>query len=367
MNTAIDDTVNKLIFCSFAKMTKEKTEDEILLIKLCKGLMEICDRIHRNEAAYLVENSQPFPQPLYEAFEKLSIKWILRDGVMRHRSILNLVEAARKSVKAVEPDFCEYFDDPDEPFIEDMTRPSDECEEYASEYSLSLEIDNNQSYILQLMQEIQISGLPDSTYTVFRRFIAKNPFASEQKIAILVDDYPEIKQVKAFLDKAYRDAPPQSDSMPLCQTCGGYLDCAARELGYCKPLNRRVDKAPILDTVICLIRPSLIELRLEKKIIQMGLEVELWPELDKADLKITFPDGQFWLIDAKDWKSATKLARELNQDTIDDIGQSQSFFVVPDYRLKKLKDQAIFQTKYKGNIPLISESELINRVKRELK
>jgi|GEM_PF-3916211 hypothetical protein len=156
-------------------MTKEKTEDEILLIKLCKGLMDICDRIHRNEPAYLVENSQPFPQPLYEAFEKLSIKWILRDGKMRHLSILNLVEAARESVEAVEPEFCEYFDYPDEPLIEEMTRPSDECESYASKYSLSLEIDNNQSYIKQLMAEIQKQDLPNSTYTIFRRFIAENP------------------------------------------------------------------------------------------------------------------------------------------------------------------------------------------------
>ncbi len=349
-------------------MVREKTEEEILLIKLCKGLTEICDRINRNEPAYLVENPQPFPRPLYEAFEKLSIRWILRDGVMRHPSILNLVEAARNSVAAVEPDFCEWFDFPDDPLIERMTKPSDECEEYAREYSLSLEIDNNQSYIPQLMNEIKKYDLPYSTYTVFRRFIAENPFPSELDIALLTNNHPEIERVKEYLDKAYRDAPPQSDVMPLCKTCGGYLDCAAREIeGCCEPLDRRVDKAPIIDTVICLIRPSLIELRLAKKFEELGLEVELWPELDTADLKITFPGGKFWAIDAKDWGSATKLAKELNQDTIPNFGQSKSFFVVPDYRLKKLEFQAIFKSKYTGSIPLISESEVIKRVKRELK
>lgn len=327
-------------------MTKEKTEDEILLIKLCKGLIEVGDRINRGEPAYLVDHSQPFPQPLYEAFEKLSIKWILRDGGMRHPSILNMVEAARKSVEAVEPDFCEWVDFPDEPLIEDMTRPSDECEEYASEYSFSLDIDNNQSYIPRLMEEIRRFDLPHSTYTIFRRFIAENLFPSESDIAILRDNHPEIERVKEFLSKPYRDAPPQSDSKPLCKTCGGYLDCAAREIGYCKPLDRKVDKAPILDTVISVIRPSFIELRLDKKFKDMGLEIELWPELDTADLKITFPDGKFWAIDAKDWGSATKLARKLNQDTIQNFGQSKSFFVVPDYRLNKLKYQAIFQSKY---------------------
>jgi len=349
-------------------MAIEKTEEEILLIKLCKGLTEICDRINRNEPAYQVGNSQPFPQPLYEAFEKLSIRWILRDGLMRHPSVLNMVEAARESVEAVEPNFCEWVDFCDEPLIENGTKLSDECEEYAVEYSFSLEIDNNQSYIPQLMNEIKKYELPYSTYTVFRRFIAKNPFPSELDIALWLDNHPEIERVKDYLSKAYRDAPPHSDDMPLCKTCGGYLDCAAREIdGCCEPLDRRVDKAPIIDTVICLIRPSLIELRLAKKFTEMGLEVELWPELDTADLKIIFLDGKFWAIDAKDWGSATKLARELNQDTIPNFGQSQSFFVVPDYRLNKLEFQAIFDSKYQGEIPLISESELIKRVERELK
>ncbi|MDJ0648293.1 MAG: hypothetical protein QNJ60_06250 [Xenococcaceae cyanobacterium MO_188.B19] len=349
-------------------MTKEKSKDEILLIKLCQGFIKICDRINRGEPAYLVNDDQPFPQPLYEAFEELSIRWILRDGVMRHPSILNMVEAARNSVEAVEPDFSELVDFPDQPLLEEMTRASEECEEYASEYSLSLEIDNNQSYIPRLMNEIKKFNLPHSTYTIFRRFIAENPFPSELDLALLRSQNPEIERVKEFLGEAYQDAPPQSDAMPLCKTCGGYLDCAAREIeGCCEPLDRRVEKVPIPDTVICLIRPSLIELRLNKKFEEMGLEVELWPNLDQADLKITFPNQEVWAIDAKDWGSATKLARELNQDTIPNIGQSKSFFVVPDYRFNKLKYQAIFASKYTGKIPLISESEIIKRVKRNLK
>ncbi|WP_107669983.1 hypothetical protein [Cyanothece sp. BG0011] len=349
-------------------MTEKHTEEEILFIKLCKGLVEICDRINRGEPAYLVNDYQPFPQPLYEAFEQLSIKWILRDEKMRHPSILNMVEAARHSVEAVEPDFCQWVDFPDEPLIEDMIQPSEECEDFASDYSLSLEIDNNQSYILRLMDEIKKYDLPLQTYTIFRRFIAENPFPSEFDQALLLDKHPEIERVKDLLEEAYQPAPPQSHDMGLCKKCGGYLDCAAREINECcEPLEQKVDKSPIIDTVYCLIRPSLIELRLAKIIKEMGLEVELWPELDKADLKITFPDGKIWAIDAKDWGSATRLARKLNQDKIPDIGQSQSFFVVPDYRLKKLQDQAIFKSKYQGNIEVISESELIKRIKKELK
>ncbi|WP_371357624.1 hypothetical protein [Hydrocoleum sp. CS-953] len=172
--------------------------------------------------------------------------------------------------------------------------------------------------------------------------------------------------------EAYREAPPQSQSVPLCKVCGGYLDCAAREIeGCCEPLERRVDRTPIVDTVICVIRPSFIELRLVETLEKIGkkhgLQVELWPQMDKADLTVTLPKGDVWAIDAKDWGSATKLAKELNEDTIPDIGQSQSFFVVPDYRWNDLKYQAAFKSRYQGNIPVLSESEFIKRIKKEIK
>lgn len=344
------------------------SEDEILFIKLCKGLVQICDRINRGNPAYLVDNSQPFPQPLYEAFQGLSRKWILRDKKMRHAAILCLVEAARKSVETVEPVFSEFVDFPEEPLIEDMTSPSEECEAWASEYALNLEREQNQSYIPRLMAEIERLSLPHSVYTRFRRFIAENPFPSELTIARFRADNPDMEPIQDLLRQAYRDTPPQSESIPLCKICGGYLDCAARGIdGCCEPLEERVDKAPIEDTVICLIRPSLIELRLAKTLEKMKLQVELWPELDKADLKVTLPTGEIWAIDAKDWGSATKLARELNQDTIPDIGQSQSFFVMPDYRWNDMAYQAAFKSRYRGFIPVLSESQLMKRIKEDLK
>ena len=340
-------------------------ENDVLFIKLCEGVVKICDRINRGDPAYIVDASHRFPQPLYEAFQSLSLKWIQRDGQMRYPSILCLIEAARESVEAIEPEFSELVDFPDEPLIENKTHPSEECETWASEYSLSLVRDLNQSYIPRLMAEIQKRSLPYITYTLVRRFIAENPFPAEVELAQLKLENPEVEPVFNFLMEAYREAPPQSKSMPLCKTCGGYLDCAAKDIeGCCEPLEKQIDKAPIEDTVICVIRPSLIELRLARKLESMGLQVELWPELDKADLKIVLSTGKFWAVDAKDWGSATKLARSLNEDKIPDIGQSQSYFVVPDYRWNNVKYRAAFQALYKKqSIPVLSESELIQRVK----
>ncbi|WP_013323625.1 hypothetical protein [Gloeothece verrucosa] len=340
------------------------SKEQILFIKLCKGLVQICDRINRGEPAYLVDASQPFPKPLYEAFQELSLKWILRDGKMRHPSILCMIEAARDKVEAVEPEFIECVDFPDEPLIENMTRPSEECEAWASKYAINLERDQNQSYIPRLIQEIERLSLPYSTYPLFRKFIAENQFPSDFDLTRFGSDNPNIRPVQELVRQAYREAPPQSVSMPLCKTCGGYLDCAARDIeDCCEPLDRRVDRVPTEDTVICLIRPSFLELRLARILEEMGLQVELWPDLDKADLRVKFPTGEVWALDAKDWGSATLLAIELNQDTIPDLGQSQSFFVVPDYRWQKLAYQAAFESRYKNDISVLSESELIKRAR----
>ena len=343
--------------------SKKFTETEILFIHLCKGLVQICDRINQGNPAYQVSSPQPFPKPLYDAFQTLSLKWIRRDKKMRHPSILCMVEAARKSVEDLEPDFKELVDYEDEPLIERMTHPSEECEAWASEYSLSLERDQNQSYIPRLIIEIERLSLPHSTYTLFRQFIAENPFPTDAQLAILRDQHPNIEPVFDLLMEAYREAPLQSLSTQLCKTCGGYLDCAARDLeGCCELLEIKVNRAPIEDTVICLIRPSLVELRLVDKLKQLGLDVELWPSLDKADLKIQLPSGDIWAVDAKDWGSATKLAIELNQDTIPDIGQSQSFFVLPDYRLNNLRYKAAFTSKYQGTVSVLSESDFIRKI-----
>lgn len=109
-------------------------EDEILFIKLCKGLVQVCDRMNRGEPAYQVDASQPFPQTLYAAFQALSLKWILRDGRMLHPSILCMVEAARKAVEVVEPTFSEFVDFSEDPLIESKSRPSEECIGWASEF-----------------------------------------------------------------------------------------------------------------------------------------------------------------------------------------------------------------------------------------
>ena len=348
--------------------TKQFTKTEIIFIKLCHGLVQTCDRINQGQPAYKVDYSQPFPQSLHEAFQTLSMKWIRQEEhKLRHPSILCMIEAARRSVSEIDPAFEDFVDFPDQPLVERMSHPSEECEAWASEYGLSLERDQNQSYIPRLMNEIKRFGLPESTYTHFRRFIAENPFPTDADLAMLKHRCSDIEPVSNLLLEAYREPPTLPSSVSLCKTCGGFLDCAAKTVaGCCEKLETSVTRVPIPDTVICLIRPALIEMRLFKALQKLGLEVDLWPSLDQVDIAIKFLTGEMWALDAKDWGSATRLARELEQETIPDVGQSRSFFVIPDYRWNDLAYRSTFLSRYHKSIPVLSEQMLLAKAEENI-
>jgi hypothetical protein len=61
------------------------------------------------------------------------------------------------------------------------------------------------------------------------------------------------------------------------------------------------------------------------------LRIEMWPDFDAYDLRVTFPDGHVWGIDVKDWASPVLLgrrARPLPATPVHDEG----FWVVPRHR-----------------------------------
>ena len=80
-------------------------------------------------------------------------------------------------------------------------------------------------------------------------------------------------------------------------------------------------------------RPGKVELRLGEKLKRLGLEeVKLYPELDKYDLHLVFPDGTVWAVDVKFWESAYNLAKKVDKPIprLNSQPYNESFFVFPD-------------------------------------
>ncbi|MFI8991584.1 hypothetical protein ACIG63_42595 [Streptomyces antimycoticus] len=82
--------------------------------------------------------------------------------------------------------------------------------------------------------------------------------------------------------------------------------------------------------------PGLVEIALFDALSLRGLPVELWPELDAYDLRVTAgPDGAEFRIDVKDYTSAILLAKKVQADGGDRGGAE--WLVVPDYRASSLE------------------------------
>ena len=71
--------------------------------------------------------------------------------------------------------------------------------------------------------------------------------------------------------------------------------------------------------------PGLEELDLERRLVKLGADVELWPYVDRYDLDVR-RGGQHWRVDVKDHASVPRLARHL----ADRPASESIWIVVPD-------------------------------------
>jgi len=87
--------------------------------------------------------------------------------------------------------------------------------------------------------------------------------------------------------------------------------------------------------------PGRVEVALARRMGVLGLETTLWPEFDAYDLRVTFPSGESWAADVKDWARPLALARHL--DKVPELFSasppwSRAFFVVAQDRLRQRPD-----------------------------
>jgi len=80
---------------------------------------------------------------------------------------------------------------------------------------------------------------------------------------------------------------------------------------------------------------------LEAALRERGLQVELWPEFDRYDLRLRFADGEAWAVDVKDWAEPSLLARRVNAQAAPFTSGprwSRAFFVFPQERQRERPD-----------------------------
>ncbi len=195
-------------------------------------------------------------------------------------------------------------------------------------------------------------GSEHDIYVRTRRFIIEHATLTHFEWTKAVNE-PEFSAVAELLREAYQEAPSHlihKGAFQCCENCGGILErdgkrwsCEERECRQ-QPqirLGRQIkgDRAMILKRSLrrYIAAPGRLELRLAKQLEGMGIGVELYPVLDKYDLRLTFPDGAIWAVDVKDWGDPFRLGRRVTP--IPQIPPwDRAFFVFPDERLNQRSD-----------------------------
>lgn len=81
--------------------------------------------------------------------------------------------------------------------------------------------------------------------------------------------------------------------------------------------------------------PGRLEMAIASLCDELGLTYELWPLLDRYDVRITMPDGAVWQIDAKDYKKPQHLITAILTDEdfpcgVPGADYERAYYVVPD-------------------------------------
>lgn len=162
------------------------------------------------------------------------------------------------------------------------------------------------------------------TYVELRKLLIEKPvIRTDELFRKLVS--PSLRQVKDYLDQLYVTLTnfQQEKIYYQCPRCN-YIQIARNGHAhvcrdpYCERQSKKqnlIKAPPLIDPdrykiVIpeiyrAVTLPGIAELQLYNALQkEAGIpqqDIELWPDVDKYDLKVKFPTGPTWMIDVKDW------------------------------------------------------------------
>ncbi|UMZ73722.1 hypothetical protein [Natranaerofaba carboxydovora] len=307
-------------------------------------------------AAYCINHSISFPEnlkDLLEFFHKPISNW----GILDDKKIFS-----------------------DEALLEDGI-PTETCNQLAVQTG-DIEAELTQRLLLKVRDVCNLEDAPID-YVIFREFIIKHPTIKKKKL-IDFKNNPDSGCAAEYISEAYEDIPASAffnGKVYKCSNCGWIIEwknnrpaCDSNLCSYYT--NQFNDPEPeVLETPKMyqrlkrgiqrfIARPGRWELELANKLQKLNLKIELWPDFDKYDLRITFPDETVWAVDVKDWSNPYLLAK--NATIPDTPYWDKAFIVVPKYRKDSFPNYKQIFINHSNNQTGVSfdfDNEFIKRVK----
>ncbi len=354
----------------------EQIEKTLRILRfLSTGIVKWQRMLEQNHILY------PYPDELLIGLDSLAV-YCIENGMEYPTDIS---EAVRLFYTPIEQwnIFCNSrFFEEDQLLYDGM--PTDFC------YNLAIttgdvETELTEKLIIGVMDTCIAEGKPDD-YVKFRRQIIEHPVISKHDIVSWSLDTGNCCAAN-FLKDAYEELPPytkHNGKQYICGNCGWVLEWR-NDIPHCDShicsvmTNHFRNNQELVNSkghiwrlkrglLRFVTRPGLYEIRLESKLKKMGLGVEMWPNFDAYDLRITFPYGEIWAVDVKDWGNPYFLAKSVG-DFREDPVWNRAFYVIPQYRKRSCSDyKQIFRETYNGSakVDLEMENDFIRKVKQKL-
>lgn len=342
----------------------------------------------------------PYPEDLQRGYDRVVLAFLVGGKA------LDLLASVPEFYKLCEQPFEEWGVEIDDEIDSSDSllffgEPTELTIELAEAFGGSVLSQEQTKIATALLQHCQSHTQGVQIYTKFRRFIIEHPVLSNQEFVEAKGSFGLGVGLSDLLDECYEPVPSCYElegnfyACPYCHALAGVNPqgqvIANSSCNRCPPGRRLKRKVKLPSDCLKLKRgierfwfyPGRAEIQLFKKLVDLGLSVELYPECDRYDLKITFESGEVWALDLKDYFNPYLLVRNLGDEPIpSEPSWDVAYIVIPAERkkdrpayLKELKsrwrwenvkpvfDDAVFAlAKKKAGIP----SDEVQATKREL-
>lgn len=258
--------------------------------------------------------------------------------------------------------------------------PSQLCNEMLLELDIRQQSEAIQARVKDVRDRCRIRVKGDDLYRAFRRFLIQHPVISANQAAEIL--IPLNLQLADFYEKIPAHL-CESGKVYCCPECGWPMSplrqevqcdsfwCREKQSVYYRhnsqlinrstsqtlegePVSERYRlRAPLWKFTLL---PGLLELSLAQRIAEIGLEVTLWPDVDRADLRINLPHGTLD-VDAKVWASPHYLAKQLAESEND----APRWIVIPDYQKAHV---TMLADRTPAHIQVFTQSDCIKELKQ---
>jgi len=362
-------------------------EEMIVLHLIATGIIKRATRIELGE-----EVNGDYEVPLQLGLDRLNILRYTQDLPLI-KSVPDLLAWCQKSLNEWLPGSPAMLDSDDCLLIGPF--PTELCQDLACVAS-DVEAELSERHFIEQVFTICQGASDPQAYTDFRRLLIEKPVMTALELLQYCQLKPSLEILRDLLPGAYESAPLDymvKGKFFCCPTCGNLqqpnyeqtqFSC---ENGRCRRLAANGGRGRVLaaqEQVYWLkrgqrsfiARPGLAELRLEKRLLGLGVAVEMWPDFDSYDLRVTLPRKTI-AVDVKDWSNPFLLARKVQEKGFPlSPTWDEAYYIFPQERKQEQPDyvRAFSNTcnssngrvKIGHNIKAAFENDFVKMVQKEL-